>query len=290
MLELHEIDNWLNTVNARYRADQVPPHQRPFRAMSDYSLEHNCTFSLDSPIAKAIIEWFDIHSQPGSQAIGAMFTGAFFFDACFWPLNIPIGYGKFSINAVECLESMPKSLKDQLLQSHHDQWNLALYWVDCCDYAYGINEIINKGNLKAKALRFLQNADRELAGAIAQLVIPRPNLKAILALRMACEIFLKVLLIQEQDLSDKELKKIGHEIKDIADKCFALTKTQDFDSVSKAIGAYPEVSDRYDGVEREMTDVWKALCVTQIAATAVIRQYTGRDMRKQVLSSLQKNS
>jgi hypothetical protein len=90
---------------------------------------------------------------------------------------------------------MPQVIKDQLVKSNKDMWMLELHWADCYDYAFGIDDIEQGGKLNSKALKFVQNADKELAGAIAQLITPRPNPRAILALRMSIEIFLKALLI-----------------------------------------------------------------------------------------------
>ena len=102
---------------------------------------------------------------------------------------------------------------------------------------------------------------------------------------MASEIFLKALLIQERNLSDQQLIKLGHKIKDIADECFAVTHAPEFEAVASAANSFPEISDRYDGDERRLSEVWEALCIAQIAATAVIRRYTDRDMRSQIYAS-----
>lgn len=282
MIDPQALENWLSSANVRYRADEVPPLHRPFKALSDFTRKFNCSLALDSPVAKAIFDWFYKHSQPGSHAVGALFTGAYYFDASFWPLYIPLGYGKFSINTLDCLETMPLSLKEQIRQSRQDLWKLALYWADCCDYAYGIDDVEKESKLSKRALAFVRNGHRELAGAIAQLVSPRPNTKAILALGMASEIFMKALLIQERSLTDKQLRSFEHRIRDIASECFTLTHAPEFDTVAKAATVFPKVSDRYDGDERKPSEVWQALCVAQIAATAVIRQYTDRDMRSQI--------
>lgn len=284
MIDPNTLEAWLSSTNTRYAAVELPPRHRPFRALGDFSREFKCSISLDLPVAKAIFDWFYKHSQPDMHATGALFTSAYYFDGCFWPLYIPIGYGAFSINALDCLETMPQSIKEHLSQNRQDLWDLALYWADCCDYGYGIDDISKQGKLNEKALAFIQNGDRELAGAIAQLVSPRPIAKAILTLRMACEIFLKALLIQEQNLTDQKLKKLSHKIEDIAAECFAVTRVPEFDVVAKTKSVFPDVSDRYDGVELKLLEVWNALCVTQIAATAVIRHYTDRDMRSQIFS------
>jgi hypothetical protein len=284
MIDPPALDTWLRSANTRYRAEELAPRTRPFRALMDFAREFNCSLSFDSPVTKAIFDWFYKHSQPDSHAVGALFTGAFYFDACFWPLFIPIGYGTFSLNAVDCLETMPQSIKEQLTQSNQDLWKLVYYWADCTDYAYGFDDILKQSSLNEESLAFIQNGDHELAGAIAQLVTPRPNAKAILALRMACEIFLKALLIEERKLTEQQLKKLGHNIENIAAECFAVTRSPEFDAVAKAKDAFPDVSDRYDGVERKLSEVWIALAITQVAAATVVRRYTDRDMRSQITS------
>jgi hypothetical protein len=286
-IDRNDLENWLSLANIRYRQEEIHPKGRSFRALSEFTQEFNCSISLNSPIAKTIFDWFTANSQPGSHAIGSLFTGAFYFDTCFWPLSISIGYGDLVFSPFNSLETMPLSLQNQVKESRDDYWQLSLYWIDCCDYAYGIEDIQSHAKLNSKALTFIQNGNRELIGAVAQLLIPRPNTKAILALRMASEIFMKALLIQEKNLTDQQLKKnFSHKIEDIADECFAVTGVPEFKTVSDNIGVFPaNVSDRYDGGEWKLSDVWKAMCITQIAATAVTRFYTSRDIRPQIFGN-----
>jgi hypothetical protein len=217
MIDPKVLEVWLNSANTRYRVDEVPLRKRPFKALSDFSCEFNCPVATDSLVAQVISEWFYAHSQPGSHAIGPLFTGAFYFDTCFWPMHIPIGASDISVNALDSLKTMPEVLKEQLSQSRQDFHRLIFYWVDCCDYASGMDDINKQGNFSTKALAFAQNGHKELVGAISQLTLQRPNVKAILALRMASEIFLKALLIQERSLTtDQQLKQLSHRIEDIA--------------------------------------------------------------------------
>jgi hypothetical protein len=282
MIDSNDLQSWLQAANERYRDEHIPYRGRPFKALSDFAHEFNCSISMGSPTAKAIVDWFRAQSAPDSHAIGALFTGAFYFDAYFWPLHIPLGDGTFTVNALDCLESMPQAVKDQLAKSNKDMWILALHFADCCDYAFGIDDIEKEGKLNSKALAFVQNADKELAGAIAQLIIPKPNLKSILALRMSIEIFLKALLIQEQNLNDQDLKRLSHRLEDIAGECFSATGRTEFSDIAKAVIGFPEVSERYDGQEKCLQEVWHAMLVAQATATAVIRKYTDRDIRSQI--------
>lgn len=284
MLNPEALEAWLQAANERYRREEMPPRRRPFQAMSDYTREFNCSVAFGSPLATTVFDWFYGHSKPSSHAVGALFTGAFYFDACFWPLSIPMGYGTFTLNALESLDTMQPHLRKQLEQNRRDMWRLATYWADCCDYAYGIDDLRRLHTLDQRTLTFLENGDKELVGAIAQLVSPRPNDKAILSLRMTTEIFLKALLIQEKGLTDPELKKLSHRIEDVAEQCFLATKLTEFQVVARASKVFPEVSDRYTGTDRKLSDVWVALCVAQTAATTVTRHYTDRDMRPQLFT------
>jgi hypothetical protein len=291
MIDQESLENWLTLVNARYRQEEIPPGHRPFKALSDFAKEFNCSFMLLSPDLKpnqftqSIFDWFAANSKPGSQTLEPLFTGAFYFDSCFWPLNIPKAWGTVGLNPLVSLEEMPQNLKDQTIKSNADYLSLCLYWINCIDYAYGIDSILKESKLQSTTLTFLQNGQRELIGAVAQLLIPRPNTKAILALRMATETFMKALLIQENNLTDKALKKnYGHKLEDIAKGCFSTTGLSEFNMVYENASIFPDVSDRYDGKESQLSDVWKAICITQIAATSVIRWYTGRDTRNQFSS------
>lgn len=278
-----ELNAWLVNVNRRYRDEEMHYKRRPFQACSDYSREFHCAFSFHSPLATSIFEWFRSHSEPEAHMMGSLHTGAFYFDAYFWPVNIPIGFGTFALNMLECLATMPENLKAELKQSKQDIWRLAVYWADCCDYGYGFDDLEKNSKLSPRAMTFLLNANRELIGATSQLTTPRPNPKAILACRMACEIFLKTALIQERNPSEQELKKLGHQINSLANACHESTGLTAFKDIALAAKVFPDVSERYDGRDRPLSVVWNALAVAQFTAATVARLYTNRNMRENVL-------
>jgi hypothetical protein len=276
------LEKWLHAANTRYRNDGTEHRQRPFRAIRDFSIDHNCSFDLSSPTATTIFEWFKQHSPEDAHAVGSMFTGAFLFDTSFWPLHIPIIFGTVVIDPLGCLETMPPVLKKQIENSSNDIFGLVNYWVDCIDYAYGIDHISQQDILKPRAKDFVLSAGREMIGAIAQLTIPRPNTKAILSIRMATEIFLKAILIQELDLNDVALKKINHSVKSAAEECAKLTDDSTFTFIANNANIFPAVAERYDGIEWPREQVWKGLVIAQMAAAALTRNYGGQDTRPQI--------
>lgn len=275
---------WLETANERYRREEIPFRGRPFHALRDSAVEHRCSLDFSSPTAKEIFRWFTEHSAPGAHAIGAMFTGAFYFDTFFWPLHIPIVYGQVQINALDCVDTMPQSIKEQLRARPSELWRLALYWADCVDYAYGLDDIQKLQSLSGRALEFMLSGDRELSGAIAQLTIPRPNPKAILGLRMATEIFLKAVLIQESNATEADLKRLGHRIPDITKQCRVVTGNELYDAVIADAKIFPDIHERYDATEWPMVQVWHAAVVTQAVGAALARRYSDRDLRSYLLA------
>jgi hypothetical protein len=281
---------WLNDANRRYRREAVPPKRRPFDALLDYTREKNGALSINSPAASRVFEWFKQRSVPEAHYMGPLFTGSFFYDAYFWPTSIGIGFGKFKLDAFEALGTMPRPLKLELANDPEDLRIYLLYWADCVDYAYGFADIRKSNCNSPRAFAFLTNADKELRGAIAQANQPRPNPRAAMGARMAIEIFFKTLLVAKADFNDSRLKKLGHDLVGI---CSAVQQnacdSTEVGIVRNLVHTLPEISDRYIGGDLDLPAVGSSLSLCQVAATAVIRQLTGRDIRPQLFERREEN-
>ena len=94
---------WLVAANERFRQLNIPPKRRPFEALRELSVSQRLSIGLNSPAAEKVFKWFLAHTQPGSHAIGALFTGVFYYDACFWPVTVPVFYGRVQLNAFDAL-------------------------------------------------------------------------------------------------------------------------------------------------------------------------------------------
>lgn len=283
MLSPAELLTWLSAANQRYGAEGIPHKGRPFQAMSDFTRERSCTLAMDDPLTKRIFDWFYEHSPPGAHQVGSVYTGVHFYDTAFWPVHVPLIFGQVSVNALDCLETMPVQIKKVLEAHHRDIWTYVVHWVNCMDYGYGQMDLGGTSRLQPRASKFLGAAHSELVGANAQLLEPRPNVKAILGIRMATEIFLKAVLVQERNLSDNQLMKISHKLEDAANACAEATTEKVFEEIGKRASLYPPVSARYDDTEWSSTSVWQAATLTQLTGATVTRLYTDRDMRASVM-------
>lgn len=285
-----ELLTWLSATNRRYSAEGVPHKGRPFQAMSDFTREHNCSLAMDDPLAKRIFDWFYEHSPPGAHQMGSVYTGVHFYDTAFWPVHVPLIFGQVSVNALDCLETMPIQLKKALESEHRDIGTYVVHWANCMDYGYGQMDLEGTSLLQPRASKFLGAAHSELVGANAQLLEPRPNVKAILGMRMATEIFLKTVLVQERNLTDSQLMKISHKLEDAANACAEATTEKVFEEIGKHASLYPPVSARYDDTEWSSSSVWQATTLTQLTAATVTRLYTDRDIRATIMSAESRRS
>ena len=273
---------WVEAANTRYRDEHIPPRERPFRALHELAAAWRCTIAMDSELAEFIFEYFRSTSKPGSHEIGVMFTGAFYFDASFWPLRIPFIYGLSSLDPLSCVDGLPTVVKAEIERVPNQLRLLEYFWADCCDYALGCDDLFADGQLCEKARNFLQNGDRELRSATAQLLLPQPMPRAILSLRFAYEIFLKVVLIQEKGYDDKKLMDVSHDLVDAARKCCEATQWQEFSEFEQRVEIFSPVKDRYEGQSLPLSELWEAVQLTQKLAATVTRFYTDRNVRAQV--------
>lgn len=285
MISTEDLAYWLQTTNRRYSEEAVPHRKRPFLALCDFARERSCSIPSNHPIAKFIFEWFYSHSPPDAHQVGAVYTAVYFYDTAFWPLSVPIVFGCVSIDAFECLETMPAGVKAELGSNQNCVQKYVSHWANCMDYGYGQMDISSSQALNARAFNSLSAAHAEIQGANSQLLNVRPNYKAILGLRMATEIFLKTVLIQELNSSDRDLKKISHTLEDAARRCADATGDTTFEEIASRVQVYPSVSARYDQSNWPPHEVWEAASLAQLTAAALTRLYSDRDMRSQVLST-----
>jgi hypothetical protein len=226
-----------------------------------------------------MFKWFEDHSPPGAHQVGTIYQGVYYCDTAFWPVSVPIIFGTVRIDPLECLETMPVKIREMLSSDGRQLQPYTDHWSDCMDYGYGQVELESNGKLKPRAVQFLCAAHAELMGANSQLLESRPNVKAILGMRMATEILLKTVLVQERELMDDQLKKISHKLEDAASNCAEATGIEKFKDIARRVSIYPSVEARYENTGWPEPTVWEAARLAQLTAAVVTRLYSSRDIR-----------
>lgn len=279
-------EEWFQQVNREFREQNVDVRRRPFLALDRYCKDFRVrALMFDSAPAKAIFEWFYSNTKPESHHIGSLFTGAFYYDACFWPVDIPAGYGQFKLEAPDSPRRMSASLKQALMSVPRDAWSYALFWADCLDYGYGFNDIQKTNGFSSFGMSLLINADRELKASISQLLEHRPNPKAAMSARMAVEMYLKVFLVQKGGLSEAEVKAFNHRLNDLLKECRRIAPSYDILKIESDLTVFPAIHERYTGEDLPHTALWAAYGIAQYSAASVVRSFTDRDTRAQLRQS-----
>ncbi len=279
-------EDWLRSLNRKFRECDIHVRRRPFLALDQYCKDFGLVaVAFDSTPAKTIFDWFTGNTQAGTHQIGSLFTGVFYYDSCFWPVDVFIGGSQLQLNAVDSLQAMTDPMKSELMSRPETAWPYVLTWANSVDYGYGIDDLLKTLPAdQALARSLLENADRELRAAVAQLLEHRPNSKAAMSSRMATEIFLKALLVFKAKLSEPEIRTFNHHLDKLLSRVQKIDAAHEVLTIEKQLAAFPTISERYTGAELAPTAMWLTYEIALHVAAAVVRSLTDRNLRAAVLS------
>jgi hypothetical protein len=277
------LSEWLEAFNERMGREGVPHLGRPLRAWSEWCRESGESLEIGDPKAQQIFEWFEGRSPAGSLFPASVFTGAFYFDAYFWPVCIPMVYGTHSLSASDSLASMPAITKTKLFANPEDLGSFKALWADCLDYGQGLLSL-NREAAPASVLDAGQkeppgsfwrglviSGDRMLRSAVEDLCKDSPGENALQSSRMAFEMFLKAFLARDHGLSEDDARNISHDLSKLMGKVLEVTPNQVFREANTRLDGFPNVTDRYAGKPYSNSELWNAYKVAQAVAAEVIR-------------------
>jgi hypothetical protein len=281
-------EDWLRAINEKFRREDVPPKARPILAILEYSKQFNCSWlspSYPSDIDNTIANWFYENTKPGSHKIGSLYKGAFYFDSCFWQIDIPIGFSCCRINAFDSLTSMPDNFKIEIQSKHQILSEFISIWLDCVDYAYGYDDILHLNKFNQLAINFVKSAHKELQATVSLLLEESPQAKSIETSRMAIEMYLKAILIIKNGWNDEtQVKKIGHNLVEAVQQCITVTNNQDLEIIREQLNFFPPINERYKAKDWKTSELWFGYGIAQFIATTFTRMFSDRDSRNQILS------
>jgi hypothetical protein len=116
-------ENWLRSLNERYRRQDMPPAERPIRAIEEWAILHGqpgdfgrlALSHLGGEAWKTIDKFFCLHTKLGRERIQPLSRSVWFYDASFYEVKLFVilgGDGPVStINPFKPLEeAMPRPL------------------------------------------------------------------------------------------------------------------------------------------------------------------------------------
>jgi hypothetical protein len=239
---------------------------------------------LSSNTAKQIQKWFEENSKPGLHHVGAIHEAAYFYDSQFWTVSVPLVFGEVKIEPTSSLEEFPEKLKQDLLRNPRDLFDYAIFWADCFDYGFGMEDIRTTSNLNAYGLQLLKSANQELGIATLALTQNRPDSRAILHCRMAVEIFLKSFLALKTNATDNDLKKINHNIDKALTEFIKVSGYENWENARNQLKVFPSIEDRYKEQRLSTSQLWLGYSLAHSLGATIMREFTKRNMLQQVLS------
>jgi hypothetical protein len=273
-------EDWLAKLNGKFSENDIPHEQRPWLAWMEWSRSTGLSVSRDDRNVEKIFDWFEVNTRAGSQYFGPMFVGSFYFDSCFWPIFIPVVFGRVQVNAFNSLRTVPYQTKKRLTSNKDAILHYIALWADCLDYAYSIDELSNSQRLSAYCRELLRSGDNELNATITLLHAERPNAKSIESARMSVEMFLKAFLAAKIGLTDAQARKeFRHDLHKTMDKCVEVLDHPELKLIRDDLAIFPPIEDRYKGVKRTPIDLWAGYSIAQYTGATVGRLLSGRDVR-----------
>ncbi len=270
---------WLEQMNKAFSDNDVPHRKRPWEAWREWSMQTGVSIGMGDPCVKRIFKWFEAHSPEGSQQIGSLYVGTFFFDAAFWAVKIPVIFGMVKVNATDSLSKMPDTIKARLLKGTDAREGYIATFADCVDYGLGIGELIKDGDTSFYQ-RLIHAGDQQLQSSVSLLLERNPNPKAMESTRMATEMFMKAYLAREAGLTEATAKRpLGHNLESALDQILQFENGSELAALRADLLLFPPVEDRYQGGDKAAADLWRGYRTAQSVATTVVRKFSGRDCR-----------
>jgi len=278
-------EHWLISINEEFRRKNITPQRRPFEAIGKYSQEKGISVALNSSEAQQICSWFEKNSKPGIHAIGSLYESCYYFDATFWKVSIPIGYGTFQLQALDAISDMPKSIKESMMSNRSSALDYIVFWSDCVDFGYGYDDLVKMNREDKLGLDLLKASYQELQSAKSMLLEHRVNERAMMSSRMATEMISKSFIAMKVGLSEKEAKKLGHDLRNCFDRFVQVAGYNMLKKLTALISIFPSIDERYERQTHSNKDLWLAYGFAHTLAAYLTREFTDRNIQSQVLSS-----
>jgi hypothetical protein len=112
-------ENWLRRMNEQYGRQDMPPAQRPFRALEEWARQHGqhmqILLHLGGAAWNAIDAFYKKHTKLAQERVQPLGRAAWFYQGSFYQMNLSVFYGgpgpSAEVNAFQFLAAnMPQSV------------------------------------------------------------------------------------------------------------------------------------------------------------------------------------
>jgi HEPN domain-containing protein len=253
------------------------PHKRPIACMIAIAERLGISFTFGDTFSSKINAIYHQLYRLTDLEMPPMHVGAFMFRDIFLPIRIPVVYGEFSINPVNLLFDITEFQKRWLFDNKVIGLTFFDQFIDLADFAYGLDDF-EKTSSAERTKELWSLARRQLeAGAI---VLGSFDVYAVIQnCCVAVELLLKGALFKE-GMTDEQLKKHGHKIRDLASEVAKILPNVDKERLLYVADQLPNyVKSRYEVQDYSRRQLGNLVMNAQFIAGEIMRQYSDRDTR-----------
>jgi hypothetical protein len=295
--------NWLRSLNERYRRQEMPPEERPIRALEEWARLHGqpghfgrlALSHLGGEASTTIDKFFCLNAKPNRERIQPLSRSVWFYDASFYEVKLFVNLGGggpvSTINPFKPLEdAMPQSL---LWAFSRDEPEVEAYLEHLSNAldSFANSDIITQNLKQPLAKEFLGAAATHLDSAVTGLLDPYPNPQTIGHARLAFETSLKALSSEKAGLTKPEARKISHRLDALfqakVTHCAHLIPAADFVRIENAAvdssqtqSLFPAHDAHYASATFPPRRLWECYATAQHAFATVLRALGALDSRK----------
>ncbi len=212
--------------------------------------------------------------RPHDVGMGRLHSGAFMFRGIAVHVFVPIVFGQVRVRPFEWCDL--NEMQVQWLQSNafHVKAYLATF-ADIFDFCAGIHPFEGYAPPNDAAKRWFDLASFQLQGASAILCAHLDGRGATQSALLGSELALKAPLAAN-GVAETELKKLGHDLKGLADEVAARYSDFDLPAVQQRVALLPPyVANRYAPVQPSLFEAGEIVVAAQFVAAEAMRAVTG---------------
>ncbi|CAM3829979.1 hypothetical protein [Pseudoalteromonas maricaloris] len=278
---MKNFDKLLEKINEEFKLEGVPHIQRSFLAMSKLSKKLGISIQFGSQESDYVSDWFARRSKASALCVGSLFEAAYYYDAEFWTVKIPIIFGVVQAEAYDALD-MPKVNVELISKNDNKSRSYALFWADCMDFSYGISDLQSSHD-DSFGIQLLGAGFEELRSATSALLAQKVNKRAIMNARMALEMFMKSYLAMKGNIDEKGARNLGHDLHKALKKVSQVSGKSFPKDVYDSLELYPSINERYSEQKVSTQEIASCYNFALSMGAFVTRTVTDRNILSQVL-------
>jgi len=269
-------ESFVRQIDDKLMAQDVKLHARPFHVAVEWMQEKKLSGDIfDKRIFAPLMATYKRLYPSGDFSIPSLLVGGVALRDVMYPVRVNVGYGRVSIEPLQCIEIRQEEL-ELIFRHYPDQGWRAFYSVcDLWDFGYGVDDLLRIGS---PAYDLLNNARSSIV-ATQRILSAAIDLDA--AVQTACltaELAMKAALIH-LGRTEQQVRSRSHHLTKLADDLIATKPALSDDRLRIACTKFPNyVESRYSSHGLTRLELMALAMRAQFVAAEAIRRISSRNL------------